>query len=175
MSPSRWADLDRRERRGEIVGTVATVTITWVALLGVYYLVPFTDRASGESVVRLVVGIVAFVGVLVWQLGRVKQDEIPELRAIQALGVTIPVFLMVFAVLYLSLSEASSSHFSEPLDHSAALYFVVTIFSTVGFGDITPEGGLAQLLVSIQMLLDLVVIGAVVRLLVNAAKSSLDG
>ena len=51
---------------------------------------------------------------------------------------------------------------------------VVTVFSTVGFGDITPKGDLARILVSIQMLLDLVVIGAVVRLLTNAAKGGRD-
>jgi hypothetical protein len=41
----------------------------------------------------------------------------------------------------------------------------------VGFGDITPRTDTARLIVSAQMLLDLVVIGAVVRLLFNAAKS----
>ncbi len=49
------------------------------------------------------------------------------------------------------------------------------MFSTVGFGDITPETDLARILVSVQMLLDLVVIGAVVRLLLNAAKTGMDG
>ena len=81
---------------------------------------------------------------------------------------------MVFAVVYLSLSLGSTAHFSEPLDHTGALYLVVTVFSTVGFGDITPESDLARILVSIQMLLDLVVIGLVVRLLTTAAKSGLD-
>jgi hypothetical protein len=49
------------------------------------------------------------------------------------------------------------------------------VFSTVGFGDITPESNGARIVISTQMLLDLVVIGAVVRLLVSAAKSGLDG
>jgi hypothetical protein len=48
------------------------------------------------------------------------------------------------------------------------------VFSTVGFGDITPETNGARIVVSIQMLLDLVVLGAVVRLVVNAAKSGLE-
>jgi voltage-gated potassium channel len=53
------------------------------------------------------------------------------------------------------------------------LYLAVTVFSTVGFDDITPRGDLARIVVSIQMLLDLVVIGAVVRLLTTAAKSGM--
>jgi hypothetical protein len=105
----------------------------------------------------------------------VTRAEFPGLRAIRALGVAIPLFLVVFAVLYLSLSQASANHFSEPLDHTGALYLVITVFSTVGFGDITPEGDLARISVSIQMLLDLVVIGAVVRLLTTAAKTGIGG
>ena len=40
-------------------------------------------------------------------------------------------------------------------------------------GDITPKTDLARIIVSIQMLLDLVIIGAVVRLLFNAAQAGL--
>ena len=78
---------------------------------------------------------------------------------------------LTFAALYLSLSQASTTHFSEPLNHTGAIYLAITVFSTVGFGDITPESDLARIVLSIQMLLDLVVIGAVVRLLTTAAKT----
>ena len=49
----------------------------------------------------------------------------------------------------------------------------MTVFTTVGFGDITPKTDTARLIVSIQMLLDLVVLGAVVQLLIKATKTSL--
>ena len=173
MTP-RVAELDRRQRRRNLVGTLLEIGLTGALLLGIYYLIPFTDRTSGESLTRLIVGVVAFAGVLAWQLHQVRRDDLPGLRAIQALGVTIPFFLLVFAALYLSLSQASTAHFSEPLDHTGALYLSITLFSTVGFGDITPESDLTRIVVSIQMLLDLVVIGAVVRLLAYAAKSGVD-
>ena len=44
----------------------------------------------------------------------------------------------------------------------------------MGFGDITPTSQLTRIVVSAQMLLDLVVIGAVVRLLLNAVKTGFD-
>jgi voltage-gated potassium channel len=172
--PARWTELDRRRRSREIITTVITVLVAWILLFGAYYLVPFDDRTSSQSLIRFVIGIAAFIVVLFLELRGVKRDEVPGLRAIQALGVTIPLFLVVFAIVYLSLSQASSGYFSEPLDHTGALYFVITVFSTVGFGDITPETNGARIVVSVQMLLDLVVLGAVVRLLVNAAKSGLD-
>jgi voltage-gated potassium channel len=167
----RWSELDRRQRRHEVTRTMTAVALTWAFLFGIYYLVPFTDRSSWQSLVRLVLAIAAFAVVLAWQARRVSRADLPGLRAVQALGGAVPLFLVVFAVFYLSLSQASTTHFSEPLNHTSALYLVVTVFSTVGFGDITPKGDLARIAVSIQMLLDLVVIGAVVRLLTTAAKS----
>ena len=174
-SAARWTELDRSRRRRVVVRTIVEVVLTWALLFGIYYLIPFTDRSSAESVVRFALGTVVFVVVFAWQLRRVARAEFPGLRAIRALGVAIPLFLVVFAVLYLSLSQASTTHFSEPLDHTGALYLVITVFSTVGFGDITAEGDLARISVSIQMLLDLVVIGAVVRLLTTAAKTGISG
>ena len=41
----------------------------------------------------------------------------------------------------------------------------------MGFGDITPRTDAARLVVTAQMLLDLAIIGAVVRLIFNAARS----
>lgn len=82
----------------------------------------------------------------------------------------VPVLLLVFAVAHASLSHESSAHISEPLDHTGALHLTTTVLSTVGFGDITPESDVARLVVRLQMLLDLVVIGALVRLLTTAAR-----
>ncbi len=89
------------------------------------------------------------------------------------MGVILPLFLVLFSSIYLSLSDASRGSFSQSLDHTRALYFTVTVFSTVGFGDITPTTDSARIVVSIQMLMDLVIIGVVVRFLVNAAKLGL--
>ena len=175
MSSHRWTELDRRRRRREVVRTACTVVLTWLLLFGIYYVVPFTDRTSGESVARLLLAIALFSLVLAWQARRVAHAELPGLRAVQALGAAIPLFLVVFAILYLSLSQASTSRFSEPLNHTGALYLVITVFSTVGFGDITPKGDLTRILVSIQMLVDLIAIGAVVRLLTTAAKGGFRG
>jgi voltage-gated potassium channel len=169
--PPRWIDLNRRQRRRAVIGMMISVALAWALLFGIYYLIPFTDRTGAESLVRLVLGIAFFAGVLAWQLHQVTGAELPGLRAIHALGVAIPLFLLVFAVVYLSLSQSSPTRFSEPLNHTGALYLVITVFSTVGFGDITPEDDLARIVASIQMLLDLVVLGAVVRLLTTAAKS----
>jgi voltage-gated potassium channel len=177
QSASEWRDLTRRQRSRQVAQVSFTIALAWAVLFGLYFLIPFDDRSSGESLVRLGMGILGFVAVLLFELRRVKNASWPVLRAVQALGVAIAVFLTIFAALYLSLSEATDNSFSEALDHTGALYLTITVFSTVGFGDITPETDLARLVTSFQMLLDLVVLGAVVNLLLNAAKSTgeLDG
>jgi hypothetical protein len=153
------------------------LALAWIVLGAVYYLVPaglVPARHTGVGTLwRLGVGIALFVAILARQARRIVGAELPELRAVEALGVIVALFLVVFATVYLSMSNASAATFSEQLNHTRAMYFAVTVFSTVGFGDITPKTDMARIIVSIQMLLDLVIIGAVVRMLLNAAQAGL--
>lgn len=68
----------------------------------------------------------------------------------------------------MSLSTALPASFSEPLTEVGALYFTVAVLSTVGFGDIAALTDAARLIVAIQILLGLVLLGAVVRLFLRA-------
>jgi len=146
------------------------VTFTIAVLMTAYYLIP-TVVDSGESDVPwLIVALAAFGVVVGIQVPAIVKSRYPGVRAIEALAVTIPLFLLIFARLYLSNSLANPASFSVPLDHNSALYFTVTVFATVGFGDITPKTGGLQLLVTVQMLLNLAVLGLVIKLLTSAAK-----
>jgi len=177
MIPRRLSDLDKGERRRAWIRTGVVLALAWVVLTIVYYVVPagvVPARHSGaDAFLHLGAGIALFAAILAWQARRIVGAELPELRAIQALGVIIPLFLVLFASFYLSLSNSSPVTFTQQLDHTRAIYFTITVFSTVGFGDITPRTDLARIIVSIQMLLDLVIIGAVVRMLLNAAQAGL--
>ena len=66
--------------------------------------------------------------------------------------------------------RAHSGYFSEPLTRTSALYFSVTVFSTVGFGDITAKTDAARLVVTAQMLLDLLLLGFGARVFLSAVK-----
>jgi len=174
-TPKRLVELEPRRRRREVIRMLVVVTLTWVALIaGYYYLVPAGKASSISDFVRLGAGLLVVVLILVVQARRVVRAELPALRAVEALALIIPIFLLLFSTSYLSLSHTSTSMFSEKLDHSSSLYFTITVFSTVGFGDITPVDDTARIIVSVQMLMDLVIIGVVVRLLINAAKSSFE-
>lgn len=172
--PRRLADLDPRHRRMVVLKSSLTVVGAWVVLLTVYYFEPAIHHGGFGVVWRLAAGLALVAAVIAWQTRRIVSSELPELRAAEALGVVIPLFFLLFSTLYLSMSHGSAQTFSESLDHTRALYFTITVFSTVGFGDITPRTDTARILVSIQMLLDLAIIGLVVRLLLNAMKSGLE-
>jgi voltage-gated potassium channel len=173
VSPQRLFDLERGPRRRAMLGAAASITSAWVVFMAVYYLLPIDSRFEGTVIVRLVLGVALFVSLLWWQIRRVLRSDLPRVRAAEALGSAIPLFFTVFATTYLSMAVASQSTFSQPLNHTKALYFTVTVFATVGFGDITPRTDPARLLVTAQMLLDFLVLGVVARLLVQAANISL--
>jgi hypothetical protein len=70
------------------------------------------------------------------------------------------------------MSISSQRAFGQQLTHVSALYFAVTVFSTVGFGDITAKTDAARLAVTAQMICDLAVVAVVVRLIFGAARGS---
>jgi uncharacterized membrane protein len=144
-------------------------------LLVVFYEVPIERRPHESVVLRLVVALAVFVVVLVNEIRLITSHDRPMLRAAVAMATVIPLFLILFAWIYVTMSHSDPTAFigsPRPLTRSSALYFTVTVFSTVGFGDITPRTDLARLVVTVQMLADLAVIAVVIRLILGAATRS---
>jgi voltage-gated potassium channel len=169
--PLRLADLPPAVRRRAVLRCGATVVLSWVLLIGAFYVVPIGHESGLRTFVRLGADVAVVAAVFAWQIRRISVAALPELRAIEALGIVIALFLVLFSGIYLALSHQSPFTFTQRLDQTRALYFTISVFSTVGFGDITPRTDAARLVVSAQMLLDLAIIGAVVRLIFNAARS----
>jgi voltage-gated potassium channel len=167
-----WEELDKRARRRELVRIVLAIALTWAALFVVYVVAPFDSHLSAALLIRLSISMIIVVVVFIAQFRSILHARFPVLRAARALAVVIPLFLVLFSGIYLSLSHTSTTDFNVTLNHTSAMYFTITTFSSVGFGDITPHTGLAQMVVSIQMLLDLVIVATGARLLFHAAQRS---
>jgi len=167
----RLVDLDPVARRRAVAVCAATVVLSWVFIFGAYFALPIGRESGLRALVRLGADIALVGAVMFWQLRRISQALLPELRSIEGLGIIIAVFLAAFSSIYLAMSHQTATTFTMSLDHIRALYLTITVFSTVGFGDITPRTDVARLVVSAQMLLDLVVIGAVVRIVFSAARN----
>jgi hypothetical protein len=170
-APLRLADLERGARQRAMLKTAAIVGLVSVLIVAAYYILPFDHISAGRSILRLTVVVALVAAVFLWEIRRITTAELPELRAVEALGIVILVFLIGFSIVYLSMSYSNARTFSQSLNHTKALYFTISVFSTVGFGDITPRTDPSRLVVSAQMLLDLAIIGVVVRLIFNAARS----
>jgi hypothetical protein len=86
----------------------------------------------------------------------------------EALAVTAPLFLLLFASACYVMARSVPGSFGHALTRTDSLYFTVTTFSTVGFGDITAVSEAARLVVTAQMILDLLVLGLCIRVFVGA-------
>ncbi len=153
-----------------VVGMLIRFTISVTILFAAYYLVPTKGSGEDSDLPWLILDLVIFGVVVAIQVPAIIKAKYPKLRAIEALAVTVPLFLLIFSRIYLSNSLTDPAVFTHPLDNTTALYFTVTVFATVGFGDIVAQTNGMRLLVTLQMLLDLVVLGLVIRLLTSAAQ-----
>jgi ion channel len=157
-----------------VVRALLRASVTATVLVVLYFTLPITGSLDGSAALRLVVGLLGFAGVVTWQIRAVLRSRYPGLRAVEALAAAIPLFLLVFAAADLRMADADAGAFSEPLSGTDALYFTITVFSTVGFGDITPRADLARVATMVQMLGDLLVVGLVLHLMVGAVKVGLQ-
>jgi voltage-gated potassium channel len=144
--------------------------VTVVALVVLYYILPLGQRLDRTATALLAAGMVVFTALVVWQLRSILASEFPTLRAIQGLSVTIAFFLLCFAAAYYMMATASPSAFTEALSRTDSLYFTVTVFATVGFGDITPVTATARVTCMAQMIADLVLLGVLLRVVLSAVK-----
>jgi len=142
---------------------------TTAVLAGLYYLLPL-DRIKNVRLM-LVAGLLILLAVTGWQLLAITRARYPAVRAVEALLTTVPWFLLLFASAYFTMASTNPANFNtHPLTRTDALYFTVTVFATVGFGDITAVSQSARLIVSAQMMLDLLVLGLGVRVFVGTVQ-----
>ena len=168
------AEAHDRSPRMTVALTTFRGVVTVAALIALYYLLPLDGGAAAGTAVRLFVGFIAFVVLMTWQVRAIAQSQNPGLRALEGLLLGVPLFLLLFASTYFMISRGDETAFTAPLTRTDALYFTVTVFSTVGFGDITARTEATRLLVSAQMILDLVVLGLGVRIILNAVQRGRD-
>jgi voltage-gated potassium channel len=153
-----------------VVATLLRALGSTVGLVAIYYLLPLDRTSIPVAVGMLAVGLLALAGLVAFQVRSILRATFPALRAVGALATSVPLFLLLFAGTYYVMGGISQANFSEPLTRTDALYFTVTVFATVGFGDIvaTTEG--ARVVVMGQMVAGIVIIGLGARIIVDAVK-----
>ena len=100
---------------------------------------------------------------------------VPSLiRAVEGLITpAFPLVVLLFATTYFVMDQYQAHSFTQGMTRVDSLYFTVTTFATVGYGDITPVTESARLTAVLQMVVDLVLIGLVARAFVNSVRTGL--
>jgi len=163
--------LDRAARRHLYRRAVVRPLSTVIALIALYYTLPLDHVDDPEVALVLVAGLLAIVGLCTWQVRRIQRARYPGVQAIEGLAFAVPLFLLLFATGYYVLASVTPGAFTELVNRTDALYFTVTVFSTVGFGDIAPVTQPARVAVLVQMVADLLILGVLLRAVTGAVQS----
>ncbi|WP_371672895.1 potassium channel family protein [Streptomyces sp. NBC_00289] len=160
------------DRRAAALALARAVGIT-VGLLTAYYLLPFDERGTGNTSLLLTIGLVAVFLVFGWEVRAIVQSPHPRLKAVEALVATLVMYLVLFASGYYLMERSTPGSFSEPLTRTDALYFTLTTFSTVGYGDITARSQTGRVATMLQMVGGLMLVGVAARILAGAVQAGL--
>ena len=169
-APAPDARRDARLRFRMVVLTLLRAVGSTIGLVAIYYLMPLDPSSLGVTVGLLAFGLVALAGLIVFQVRSIIRATHPAMRAVGALSTSVPLFLLLFAATYYVMGGISEANFNEPLTRTDALYFTVTVFATVGFGDIVATTAGARVVVMGQMVAGIVIIGLGARIIVDAVK-----
>lgn len=159
-----------RSRRKSLVYAALRPLLTTVLLALAYFLLPFNRIDDVSALVLLVVGAVAVFAMCAWQVRLILRVDYPIVQAAEALALTFGIYLLGYSTVYYLASVADPQSFTIPLTRLDALYFCITVFATVGFGDIVAAAETTRALVSVQMLGNLVLIGLALRLLTASVR-----
>ncbi|MET0728868.1 MAG: hypothetical protein ABWZ76_11280, partial [Acidimicrobiales bacterium] len=89
---------------------IATMTV----LLALYYLLPMEGGGADLSTLaKLALGLAVFLGIMTWHVRLIGKSENPALRALEGLFLGIPLFLLLFAAAYFTMSQSDATTFTS--------------------------------------------------------------
>jgi hypothetical protein len=139
-----------------------------VALVAAYFLVPL----EGSLAFRLfcyAVGLALVVFVIGRQMRRHFASRNNDIR-IDSLALAIVLTVLLFALTYYTLNTAQPGDFAELTTRVDALYYSLTIATTTGFGDVSAHSQLARVLVSLQLVFNMLLVATAVPLLTRTVR-----
>ena len=159
----------RVRRRRPLMMLVGSLLVS-TAIVFAYFVLPLSSDLAADTTVELALGLAVLTVLLAWQIREILRSPYPAAQAVSALVVSVPLFLTLFAITYYLMGEAEPSTFSEPMTRLDSMYFTVTVFATVGFGDITAVSQGARAVTTVQMMGGLVLVGLIARVIVGAVQ-----
>lgn len=153
---------------------------TIVCALLFYYCVPLDSELPGSLPTRVItlVAFVAGVSGLTWLAYRRLRQFLTAARdtghRVDGLLLLISLVVVFFALFYYVLELHRPEQFDGLRTRSDSLYYTVATLGTVGFGDVHAAGQAARIATTVQMVFDLVVIGALLAVMTGQITRRLD-
>jgi hypothetical protein len=130
-----------------------------------YFVMPLDGPWAETLAVVLVAGAaILLVPLALRRAGLVLRAENPLLIAIQSLFTLLTLLVVSFSTVYYVLATQTDDQVSGIETKLDGVYFTMTILSTVGFGDITATGQWGRAAVTINMIVNLVLVAVALRL-----------
>ena len=148
------------------VQVAASVALLLAATV-IYALVPWPRFAPGNTpvvvlVVTFVGGLAGATALVAWQVRAYRQAAASGAARLRGLLIAVYVAMLSFATTYYVFASAHPEQIAGLRTRTDALYFTLSILSTVGFGDVHAAGQAARAMVSLQIGFDLLVISLAV-------------
>ena len=145
-------DFLRRKFSGSGPGQSVAVALAAVALISCYFAVPLDTFGPNRPVISWITLLCALLllAVLLLRQIRLVMVESDQGRPALVIALLILMSLLIFARSYLALSR-SGDEFNGLHTQIDALYFTVITLSTVGYGDVSPAGQEARVVVMVQI------------------------
>jgi hypothetical protein len=153
-----------------LVRVLLPATLITAGLVVLYFYAPLDRPWTPATVLALAAGLVLAAVAVAWQTWAIARSPFPRLRAVAVLIFSFPLLILLFSVAYFLMAQGRPGWFSEPLTRVASLYFTMTVFTTVGFGDIAARAQTARIVVIVQMLVDLIYVGLLARTIIEAIR-----
>ena len=172
--PSLFEELMPDIRRRTIVLSVVRSLVVVTLIVVAYFTLPLTRPVGAGPIAGVVIGLIVVAIILTLQIRATIRSPYPGMRAFESLASSGPLFLILFATTHYLIEHHSANSYTETMTRLDALYFTITVFTTVGFGDIAPVSELARTVTMLQMIGDLLLIFVIVRVLFGAVKVGIE-
>jgi voltage-gated potassium channel len=157
-------DASRAQRRA-IGRSVARTVLVLFGVTAVFLLVPVRALPGGDSLLIAAVFLIGLAGtatLIVWQVMAYRDAKLSGRARLQGLLVALYVAVLFFALSYYLMAMSNPDQIAGLRTRMDALYFSLTIVSTVGFGDVHADGQAARAIVSLQLAFNLLFVSLAV-------------
>lgn len=154
--------VDRQRRSDAGVHVARSIAILACALLAFYGFpvrLSFVFHRDALGLVLFVVGTVGLAWLVLQQIRRLVTGRETGNRAYGVLSV-LYIVVVFFALSYYLIELNAPDQFDGLETRTDALYYAIVTLGTVGYGDIHAAGQLARLATMVQIVFDLLLIGA---------------